>query len=524
MTSGLPPLGHRVRSRRTPWAAVRREVGRLDLRLFRAIANTRGPVLDAVMPVLTDVADRSVLWLGIAGAMSMTDRPRLTRGAARGLASIAVTSLITNQVAKRIHPRERPAFTEIPLMRHGRRRPTSSSFPSGHAASAAAFASAVAMESPAMGLLVRPLALAVGVSRVVTGAHYPSDVLVGFGLGSLIARLGGVLVPPLGPAPSVGHDPARIDTGRRPLGEGVTIVVNSRSGIAGAGLERAHRLNAQVGGHARMLRRIKRSLPAARIIECGPHDDLAGAVAQAGREAEIIGVVGGDGTIGLGAREAMATAKPLAVFPGGTFNHFARAIGASTAVQQIRAIQAGTATTVDVAYVNEGLFLNTASVVAYTQFVRIRERLQASMPKPLAMIVASLVTLRRGRSVRLSWNGMDKDISLAFFGNAQYLPPGFAPAARPRIDDGLIDVRLLEERRGLKLLWIIACVAVGRLRGSGAYWELSVPELTLHADRPVTIARDGELGERTTELRLHVDPQALTVLSPLMLSRFELGR
>ena len=64
--------------------------------------------------------------------------------------------------------------------------PTSTSFPSGHSASAFAFANAVAEELPVLGLPLRFLAGAVAYSRVHTGVHYPGDVLVGAILGSTV--------------------------------------------------------------------------------------------------------------------------------------------------------------------------------------------------------------------------------------------------------------------------------------------------------------------------------------------------
>ena len=51
--------------------------------------------------------------------------------------------------------------------------PASTSFPSGHAASGFAFASAIGREQPWLGLALRFLAAAVAYSRVHTGVHYP---------------------------------------------------------------------------------------------------------------------------------------------------------------------------------------------------------------------------------------------------------------------------------------------------------------------------------------------------------------
>ena len=57
--------------------------------------------------------------------------------------------------------------------------PGSTSFPSGHAASAFAFAYAVGRHLPALAVPIRLLAAAVAYSRVHTGVHYPGDVVIG---------------------------------------------------------------------------------------------------------------------------------------------------------------------------------------------------------------------------------------------------------------------------------------------------------------------------------------------------------
>jgi hypothetical protein len=72
--------------------------------------------------------------------------------------SLAVSSLITNQVAKRLWRRKRPSYQYVPLLRRLRKHPKSNSLPSGHAASAAAFTVGVGLENPTLGLLIAPLA------------------------------------------------------------------------------------------------------------------------------------------------------------------------------------------------------------------------------------------------------------------------------------------------------------------------------------------------------------------------------
>ena len=67
--------------------------------------------------------------------------------------------------------------------------PTSTSFPSGHSASALAFAVAVGDVIPALRWPLRMVGGTVAFSRVYTGVHYPGDVLVGAATGALLGRL-----------------------------------------------------------------------------------------------------------------------------------------------------------------------------------------------------------------------------------------------------------------------------------------------------------------------------------------------
>lgn len=64
--------------------------------------------------------------------------------------------------------------------------PDPSSFPSGHTLHAVLVAVVVAAHLPALGLVFIPLAVTIGLSRVVLGVHYPTDVLAGGAIGGLL--------------------------------------------------------------------------------------------------------------------------------------------------------------------------------------------------------------------------------------------------------------------------------------------------------------------------------------------------
>lgn len=63
------------------------------------------------------------------------------------------------------------------------------SFPSGHTLHAVVFSVVALGYYPQLAIIVIPFTVLVGLSRVVLGLHYPSDVFAGAGIGALIATL-----------------------------------------------------------------------------------------------------------------------------------------------------------------------------------------------------------------------------------------------------------------------------------------------------------------------------------------------
>lgn len=171
------------------------EAKAVDAAIYGAIAAGDTPALDTAMRSLSRAADHSKLWFVAAAGLAVFGGPGGRLAARKGLVSLAIASAFANLAAKPLTARRRPAREEAEELasRHVQ-MPRSSSFPSGHAASAFAFATGAANAQPMLSAPLRALATLVGYSRVHTGVHYPADVLAGAFIGVSAAELAGHLL------------------------------------------------------------------------------------------------------------------------------------------------------------------------------------------------------------------------------------------------------------------------------------------------------------------------------------------
>lgn len=487
-------------------ARLRASLHSADQAAFNIVRDWRSPIAQHVLPPLTRAANHSKLWVGIAAAMYATGKPSLKAGAVRGVSTVAVTSLVANQVAKRLHRKARPGWDAVAAARRLGKYPKSNSWPSGHSASAAAFATAVGACNKPAGAALAPLAALVGLSRVYTGAHYPGDVLAGFAIGVGISSLINRIVPPATGQSVPATVPLWVDQPARPRGEGVVVVVNP-----GSDSGRGERFSAQIA----------RALPDAQMVVLNSDTTHSKQMRQAAEGAKVLAVAGGDGTVSKAAKVAMEVGVPLAVFPAGTFNHFARAIGCGTVADTLSALAGGSVQMVDVATLNDKkVIINTASVGAYPVFVTEREKWQARhLPKSVAAAIALWKTATHLQPVDIEFGGESADAALFFLGNGLYLPTGFAPVRRPNLDDGLLDVRMLQIPSMWALVDLIIATLRGRLAESKHYRELHVPQFSFTVTNgKVPVAHDGDTVEPMERLHFKAHYRALPVYRP---GRFE---
>ncbi|MBD8024653.1 hypothetical protein H9622_13780 [Microbacterium sp. Sa1CUA4] len=278
-------------------------------------------------------------------------------------------------------------------------------------------------------------------------------------------------------------------------------------------------------------------LPAAAVRELGDGEDLADVVEEAmGSDAApaVLGVHGGDGSVSRMAHLARRHDRPLLALPGGTFNHFARALGLTDVGVAIDALVAGATVPVGVVEATADddepvTVLNVVSVGAYPELIEERER-RSSLGKWLGGAAATWSALGSAEPLTIVLDGRRARVWSVFVSVGRNDPDRVATMQRQEIEASVLDVRI-HHARGTRVR-ALASLAFGKrtaavLRAMGLFprdadmERLVVPSLDLKVTpqpgHPSVFVHDGELEERDPggfRLRCVAVPDALRVFAP----------
>ena len=244
------------------------------------------------------------------------------------------------------------------------------------------------------------------------------------------------------------------------------------------------------------------------------------ALAERGDKLVIVG--GGDGTISAAASALVGTDTMLGILPLGTLNHFARDLGIPTELgEAAKLIATGTSRAVDVAEMNDRIFINNSAIGLYPLMVLDRDlqRKRLGRSKKLAMIVASVRTLARFGHQRLTLTVNDErervDTPLLFVGNNDYRIDLGAPGQRESVEDGQLCVMVMRKktRRGLSAASIRALF--NRTRDNDMERIDGVELLRVSSRRSVIpVSLDGEVLAAAPPLDYRIRKGALRVIAP----------
>lgn len=248
---------------------------------------------------------------------------------------------------------------------------------------------------------------------------------------------------------------------------------------------------------------------------------VAVARAAANSRAEIIVAGGGDGTISAVAAEACRADKALGVLPLGTLNNFSKDLNIPQDLKSaIKIIVAGYKQTIDLAQVNERIFINNSSIGLYPRIVRKREQQQRlGYSKWRA---AAWATLRMFRSspflrVRIEVDGktFERKTPFVFVGNNQYEMELYNIGRRPSLDKGKLSVYFLHRGGRWGVVMLLFHTLTGRVKQWRDFEEVLTDSVTIQTrKRLMQVAFDGEVSVLETPLEYRTLPGALTVIVP----------
>jgi undecaprenyl-diphosphatase len=490
---------------------VFRPLARLDAadrRLFDRLTRRDGRLVGRVLTPLSTGANQSALWLVIAAGMALGGGRRSRRAALRGVLSIAITSAVVNLPLKYLTRRRRPQRQHGDASR-SIRVPKSSSFPSGHAASALAFATGAGLEQPLWLLPTLPLAMGVAYSRVGLGVHYPFDVVAGAAIGAGMGVATGRLMRAgdewLG---ATTHVP---ESGWPEPGE-LILVVNPHAGHA-SHLGRARRAMADIG------------LQVVTEIPVQELDRLDGVLERNRSTPPVVVAVGGDGTVGQVADRIVGTSAVLGILPLGTSNDFARSLEIPIhAEKAVRLLSRGRVMRVDAGrFTGDGQrprhFVHAAAVGINVHFARFatradeRERLGR-----LTYAIAAAVALRERPVFTCEIEYGDSKERLQLMHLAVINAPIFGGFLRLRVpgagtDDGTLDAIMVEHLPPRRIMWSALYPAVGAHRRIRGIRTLQVSRLTVRPGASMDVTLDGDIAGRLPGV-FEVIPRGLRVITP----------
>jgi undecaprenyl-diphosphatase len=231
-------------------------------------------------------------------------------------------------------------------------------------------------------------------------------------------------------------------------------------------------------------------------LQAGPAGRLPDVVTGAVEGgAPYVVAAGGDGTLRAVAEVLAGTKTALLPVPGGTLNHFARAMGLNDIDASVDAARAGVTQAVDVGEVNGHVFLNNASIGAYPRMVARRERHEQRIPRWLAQPLATLQEIRHGRALRLRIDGRDRRVWLVFVGNGEYGGELGGLGDRESMSDNVLDVRVVSAAARWPRARLVLAALAGRLSRSSVVDAWTAREVTITTADSATlrVALDGDI-------------------------------
>ena len=242
--------------------------------------------------------------------------------------------------------------------------------------------------------------------------------------------------------------------------------------------------------------------------------------AAAGAGAEIVAVIGVDGTVSCAVNGLVGTGAALAVLPAGTGDDFAAAIGARPFRSAVRLLADPTIVTIDAARVRtsegERHFVNIAGAGFDSEVSETANAMTVNLGGTATYVVALVKTLSRFTPARYTLNvdgaSIETDAMLVVIGNGRSYGGGMTVLPDASLVDGMLDLCIVEALTRGAFLRAFPKVFMGRHTTHPKVRMLRAKSVTLDAGRGVQVYADGErVGGLPASF--HVMPGALRVVA-----------
>ncbi len=252
-------------------------------------------------------------------------------------------------------------------------------------------------------------------------------------------------------------------------------------------------------------------------ITLQPGDDLEVLARDAvARGADVIGMAGGDGSQALVASVAAEHDLPFVCIPAGTRNHLALDLGVDREdlVGSLLAFSDGYERRVDLARVNDRVFVNNVSFGVYAEVVQSEEYRDNKLGTAAKMLPELLGPDYAPFDLELDGPpdlGHERPDLILVSNNVYRLAGIGGFGTRARLDEGVLGVIVVDVNSGADLAQLIALETAGRGPSFSGWHEWTAPTLEIRSGVPVNAGIDGEAVTLTSPVRLEAMPGALRV-------------
>jgi diacylglycerol kinase family enzyme len=234
--------------------------------------------------------------------------------------------------------------------------------------------------------------------------------------------------------------------------------------------------------------------------------------------ADVLGMAGGDGSQAIVASVAARHGLPHVAIPAGTRNHFALDLGLDRddVIGALDAYGHAEEHVIDLATVNDRVFVNNASLGAYAQVVQSDAYRDAKL-RTWADMAPDVLDAGGGNAPRFrgaDHAARDDAAVILVSNNAYHLTSVAGAGTRARLDAGTLGIATVRIRGARDAAALTALEATGRLGSFRGLAQWNTPAFQVDADEAVPVGVDGEALVLDPPLRFEALPGALRVRIP----------